>query len=87
MPTPQVLFRWKALNNFLRRGAVTMNRADLIEGLRNSLALTIYEAGSAANVIFDILSGAIAKGENVELRGLGTFSVKQVKEKKILSPK
>jgi nucleoid DNA-binding protein len=32
--------------------------------------------------MFDILSNAIAKGENVELRGLGTFSVKQVKEKK-----
>ena len=53
-----------------------MNKSDLAELLSKELDLSIKETSSTINVILDSMMEALSKGENIEIRGFGSFTVK-----------
>ncbi len=56
-----------------------MTKSDLINILREEHHLTRPEATFIVNLFFDEMSDALAKGDRVEIRGFGSFSVKKYK--------
>jgi integration host factor subunit beta len=56
-----------------------MNRSDLINALKEKEALSRKDAGKVVDTFFDALKETLAKGERVEIRGFGSFSVKRYK--------
>jgi len=64
-----------------------VNRSDLANSLKNKVALTKKDAEEAVIAFFDTLAETMAKGDRVEIRGFGTFSVKRYKPYKGRNPK
>ncbi len=56
-----------------------MNKAELIEALREETGLTRSKAKEVVELFFDEMSDALASGDRVELRGLCSFYVKEYK--------
>lgn len=56
-----------------------MNRSELIDTLKDEAALNRKEAESVVNLFFDMIIDYIAQGERIEIRGFGSFSVKNYK--------
>ena len=54
-----------------------MNKSELIEALAERSNIPIREAGSITNTLIDTMSDALAKGESIEIRGFGSFVVKE----------
>ncbi len=54
-----------------------MNKSELIEALAERINVPIREAASITNTIIDTMSDALAKGESIEIRGFGSFVVKE----------
>ncbi len=54
-----------------------MNKSDLIATLAEKKNLPAKEAASIVNTILETMSEALAQGENIEIRGFGSFSVKE----------
>lgn len=53
-----------------------MNKSELIEALSQDLDSAPKDAASILNTILDSMSGALAAGDNIEIRGFGSFMVK-----------
>jgi integration host factor subunit beta len=58
-------------------GEKRMNKSELIEALAEAMNLPIREAASITNTIIDTMSDALARGESIEIRGFGSFVVKE----------
>ena len=56
-----------------------MNKADLINALKDEAKLTKPEADAVVNLFFNEMVDALAAGDRVEIRGLCSFFVKQYK--------
>ena len=54
-----------------------MNKADLIEELAVIEGLKETEAYTIVNLIFDGFTDTLRKGDRIEIRGLGSFSVRE----------
>ncbi|GAB4333347.1 MAG: HU family DNA-binding protein [Desulfobulbaceae bacterium] len=54
-----------------------MNKSELIEALAERINLPIREAGSITNTLIDTMTEALANGESIEIRGFGSFVVKE----------
>ena len=54
-----------------------MNKSELIEALAEKTNLPIREASSITNTLIDTMSDALARGESIEIRGFGSFVVKE----------
>jgi integration host factor subunit beta len=54
-----------------------MNKSELIETLAEEMNVPLREASSAANTILEAMSEALASGDSIEIRGFGSFVVKQ----------
>ena len=54
-----------------------MNKSELIEALAEKINLPIREAGSITNALIETMSEALAKGDSIEIRGFGSFVVKE----------
>lgn len=52
-----------------------MNKNDLIGAVAEASGLSRSQASSAVESVFDSISGALKKGDEVRLVGFGTFSV------------
>lgn len=52
-----------------------MNKNDLIGAVAESSGLSKSQAASAVESVFDSISSALKKGDEVRLVGFGTFSV------------
>lgn len=61
----------------LAPGERTMNKSELIEALAEKTNMPIREAGSITNALIDTMSEALAKGDSIEIRGFGSFVVKE----------
>jgi nucleoid DNA-binding protein len=57
-------------------------RKDLIQAFRDRAGLTVRESALCADALVEWLGETLASGRNIEIRGLGTFSVRIVNEKK-----
>ena len=56
-----------------------MNRSDLINSLKDKVELSRKDAGKVVDTFFDALKKTLSKGDRVEIRGFGSFSVKNYK--------
>ena len=54
-----------------------MNKSELIEALAEKINMPIREAGSITNTLIDTMTEALAKGDSIEIRGFGSFVVKE----------
>lgn len=54
-----------------------MNKSELIEALAEKINVPIREAGSITNALIDTMSEALAQGDSIEIRGFGSFVVKE----------
>ena len=53
-----------------------MNKSQLIEALAKAENLTIKTAEEVVNTVFKEMEKALIKGSRIEIRGLGSFKVK-----------
>ena len=56
-----------------------MNKQELIGTVAETAGLTRSDASKAVESVFDSISGALKKGDEVRLVGFGTFSVSKRK--------
>ena len=54
-----------------------MNKLDLVDILRDEADITKAEAARVANIFFETMADALARGDRVEIRGLCSFYIKQ----------
>ena len=54
-----------------------MNKADLIDALAKDLNLSTDIASSIVGTILGAMTETMVRGENVEIRGFGSFSVRE----------
>ncbi len=54
-----------------------MNKSELIEALAEEMQLPVREAASITNTIIETMSEALANGDSIEIRGFGSFVVKE----------
>jgi len=54
-----------------------MTKSQLIATLAEQLHLTNREANSIVSVILSTMTDTLVKGDNIEIRGFGSFSVKE----------
>ena len=54
-----------------------MTKSDLIAQLSRKMDIPTWEAVSIINTLLSTMSEALAKGDNIEIRGFGSFSVKE----------
>lgn len=53
-----------------------MNKSELIQKIAQRVNLPRKKAEELVNLIFDSMTEALARGDRVEIRGLGSFTVK-----------
>ena len=56
-----------------------MTKSDLIERLRETLKLPKGKAELIVNVIFDSMEESLQRGERIEIRGFGSFEIRNYK--------
>ncbi len=56
-----------------------MNRSDLIAQLKTSSVISKKDAEKVINTFFSAISETLASGDRVEIRGFGSFMVKDYK--------
>jgi len=54
-----------------------MNKSELIEALAQDQGLPIKTAASIVNTILDTMIKTLERSDNIELRGFGSFTVKE----------
>ncbi len=54
-----------------------MTKADLVEQVAKEADMTKKDAEQLVEVVFDSIVGALNKGEKIELRGFGSFRVRE----------
>jgi len=64
-----------------------MTKADLVEQDANEAEMTKKDAEQLVEIIFDSIIGALNNGEKIELRGFGSFRVRQRDARKGRNPK
>jgi integration host factor subunit beta len=64
-----------------------MTKADLVEQVANEAEMTKKDAEQLVEIIFDSIIGALNKGDKIELRGFGSFRVRQRDARKGRNPK
>lgn len=53
---------------------MSLNKAEVIERIRNARNLDIVTAHRAVDVILDAIAAGLAEGSRVEIRGFGVFA-------------
>ena len=64
-----------------------MTKADLIDEVAKVSNLTKKESETIVNSVFDNITDALSKGDKVELRGFGSFRIRQRNSRKGRNPK
>ena len=64
-----------------------MNKSGLIEAISQETKLPQREAGAILNTILDLMTETLVNGDSIELRGFGSFVVKEYKSYQGRNPK
>lgn len=56
-----------------------MNKSELIQMVADRINVTRKKAEDVVNLVFEAMTHALAKGDRVEIRGLGSFVVRTYK--------
>jgi len=59
-----------------------INKASLIREIKKTTGIPLRDASMCIDVIFDVIAEAVSRGERIELRGFGSFLVREIKSKK-----
>ena len=54
-----------------------MTKTELIDRVAESAKMTRKDAGEAVSAVLEAITGALAKGDKVQLIGFGSFEVRQ----------
>jgi len=52
-----------------------MNKSDLMMALKDTINLNRQEAEKIVNIFFDAIEDSLGRGDRVEIRGFGSFTV------------
>lgn len=63
-----------------------MNKTELVAAVAESASMTKKDADKVVSSVFDAITGALKKGDKVQLVGFGTFEVKTRAARKGLNP-
>ncbi len=66
---------------------MTMTKADLVEQVANQADIPRKQADQVVQVILESITTALQSGEKVELRGFGSFRIRQRGERVGRNPK
>ena len=64
-----------------------MNRAELIKKVSDRVQISSNAAKVIVDTIFDSMRGSLEKGEGIEIRGFGSFTVREYSAHKGRNPK
>lgn len=64
-----------------------MNKSDLIDALADELKIPSHEASSVITTVIETMTEALCRGEAVEIRGFGSFTVREYKSYDGKNPK
>ncbi len=64
-----------------------MTKADLVERVAREADMTKKDAEQLVEIIFDSITDTLNKGEKIELRGFGSFRVRERNPRKGRNPK
>lgn len=64
-----------------------MNKSELIRSLAEERDISVDEAKHIVTVFFDSMKDALKNGERVEIRGFGSFKIKEYKGYQGRNPK
>src|SRR5437868_14498793 len=64
-----------------------MTKADLVERVAREAEMTKKDAEQLVEIIFDSITDTLNKGEKIELRGFGSFRVRERNSRKGRNPK
>ncbi|UCG11327.1 MAG: integration host factor subunit beta [Deltaproteobacteria bacterium] len=64
-----------------------MNKSQLIERVAQNEGITVKDSASVVSVVFDTITESLAKGGRVEIRGFGSFKVKDYSSYQGRNPK
>jgi len=64
-----------------------MTKADLVEIVAKEADMTKKDVEQLVEIIFDSIVGTLNKGEKIELRGFGSFRVRERSARKGRNPK
>lgn len=56
-----------------------MNKSELIEAMAGALNVPVRNAASIVETIIQAMAGSLANGDNIEIRGFGSFQVREYK--------
>lgn len=56
-----------------------MNKSELVEKLASQRDLTYKKSEEVVNIIFDAMSETLTNGDRIEIRGFGSFIIKEYK--------
>ena len=57
-----------------------MNKSDLVEKLSKRAGITMKRAAEIVDLVFDEMTGNLVKGDRIEIRGFGSFVIKEYGE-------
>ncbi len=64
-----------------------MNKSELIESLAQEINVPHREAAAITNTVIDTMTEALSNGESIEIRGFGSFVIKQYNSYEGRNPK
>jgi nucleoid DNA-binding protein len=64
-----------------------MKKADIVDAIAAKSELHKGQVATIVDHVFGLIAEALSKGESIDLRGFGTFSVKDVKERQGRNPR
>ena len=64
-----------------------MTKADIVEKVSDQTGFTKVETDYIFNTILDTIKNSLNKGERIEIRGFGNFTVKHMPGKEARNPK
>ena len=64
-----------------------MTKADLVKKIAREAEMTKKDAEQLVEIIFESIVGSLNKGEKIELRGFGSFRVRERDARKGRNPK
>jgi nucleoid DNA-binding protein len=64
-----------------------MTKSDIVDLISKGTGLTKVETLAVVEGFFSTIEYALSKGDHVELRGFGTFCLRERQEKHVLNPK
>ncbi len=57
-----------------------MNKSDLIDALAKKAQLPIRKSEEIVNLAFDTMSRSLIKGDRIEIRGFGSFQLREYRD-------